>query len=370
MRNENTPDEDAKSEPDPWTQEVEPDRQKHQAEGVTAEAAASEDAETLVERQRLMQMEMMDRWIGGVLTEQRRSRRWKLFFRFVFVAIILASLWGIFSSVILAGAGRAMPAEPHLGIVAVDGVIASDSPANAERIIRGLNRAWEAEQTEAVVLHINSPGGSPVQSQRIYAEIMRLREAGDKPIIALIEDIGASGAYYIAAAADEIAASPASLVGSIGVIYSGFGFERAIDSLGIERRVLTAGENKAFLDPFKPLDEDTTEFWQQVLDNTHQQFIDDVVAGRGDRLSDNDEIFSGLIWSGEQAIELGLIDRLDSLESLSRSYFDEARWEDYTPAQDPFERLSRRFAQTAAQLLGLKDSPSPVSLQMPVNASY
>lgn len=368
MSKENTPDEDDRPGPDPWTQEVGAGAQKRQTE--EAEPAASEDAEALVERQRLMQLEMMDRWIGGVLTEQRRSRRWKLFFRFIFVAIIVALLWGAFSSAILVGAGRGMPAQPHLGIVTVDGVIASDSPANAERVISGLNRAWEAEHTEAVLLHINSPGGSPVQSQRIYAEIMRLRDAGDKPIIALIEDIGASGAYYIAAAADEIAASPASLVGSIGVIYSGFGFERAIDSLGIERRVLTAGENKAFLDPFKPLDEDTTEFWQQVLDNTHQQFIDDVVAGRGERLSDDDEIFSGLIWSGEQAIELGLIDRLDSLESLSRSYFDEARWEDYTPAQDPFERLSRRFAQTAAQLLGLKSSPSPVSLQVPSDASY
>ena len=321
-----------------------------------------------MERQRLMQLEMMDRWIGGVLAEQRRSRRWKLFFRLVFVAILLASLWLGFSSVMLTGAGRNMPAQPHLGIVSVEGMISSDSPANAQRIIKGLNRAWSAESVEAVVLHINSPGGSPVQSQRIYAEVMRLREAGDKPIVAVIEDLGASGAYYIASAADEIAASPASLVGSIGVIFAGFGFERAIDSLGVERRVFTAGEHKAFLDPFMPLDEGTAAFWQQVLDNTHQQFIDDVMAGRGKRLSDNDEVFSGLIWSGEQAIELGLIDRLDSLESLSREYFDESRWEDYTPAMDPFERFTRRFAQTAAQWLGVSTSPSPISLQFSTGA--
>lgn len=370
MSKDNTPDEDTQSVADPWTQTADTDAKTPTGAAYAADPSAGDDAQTLVERQRLMQMEMMDRWIGGVLTEQRRNRRWKLFFRFVFVAIVLASLWATFSSVMLAGAGRAMPAQPHLGVVAVEGVIASDAPANAERIISGLQRAWEAEQTEAVVLHINSPGGSPVQSQRIYAEIMRLRETGDKPIIALVEDIGASGAYYIAAAADEIAASPASLVGSIGVIYAGFGFDRAIDSLGVERRVLTAGENKAFLDPFKPLDEDTTAFWQEVLETTHQQFIDDVVAGRGERLSDNDDIFSGLIWSGEQAIELGLIDRLDSLDSLSRHYFDEARWEDYTPALDPFERFTRRFAQTAAQLLGVEHSPSPVSLQMPLDASY
>jgi len=379
MRDDESPKEPGKPDYDPWTQNVASAQQEHSdadasAHAANAEdartlverhAANAEDARTLVERQRLMQMEMMDRWIGGVLTEQRRSRRWKLFFRFIFVAILLALLWLGFSSVILSGAGRAMPSQPHLGVVSVEGMIASDSPANAERLIKGLNRAWSAESTEAVVLQINSPGGSPVQSQRIYAEIMRLREAGDKPIIAVIDDLGASGAYYIASAADEIAASPASLVGSIGVIFAGFGFERAIDSLGVERRVFTAGENKAFLDPFKPLDEDTAAFWQQVLDNTHQQFIDDVIAGRGERLSDSDEIFSGLIWSGEQAIELGLIDRLDSLESLSREYFDESRWEDYTPSIDPFERFTRRFAQTAAQWLGVSTSPSPISFQLP-----
>ncbi|MGY4878135.1 signal peptide peptidase SppA [Vreelandella aquamarina] len=364
MRDDESPKEPDKPDYDPWTQN--PASEHRERYDASEHATNPEDAQTLIERQRLMQMEMMDRWIGGVLTEQRRSRRWKLFFRFVFVAILLASLWLGFSSVMLAGAGRNMPAQPHLGVVSVEGMISSDSPANAERIIKGLNRAWSAESTEAVVLHINSPGGSPVQSQRIYAEIMRLRETGDKPIIAVIEDLGASGAYYIASAADEVVASPASLVGSIGVIFAGFGFERAIDSLGVERRVFTAGENKAFLDPFKPLDEDTAAFWQQVLDNTHQQFIDDVIAGRGKRLSDNDDIFSGLIWSGEQAIELGLVDRLDSLESLSREYFDESRWEDYTPAIDPFERFTRRFAQTAAQWMGVNTSPSPISFQLPI----
>ncbi|MYL22798.1 signal peptide peptidase SppA [Halomonas alkaliantarctica] len=347
---------------DPWTQNESVDAKKRQREENAATVGyAHDDAETLAERQRLAQIEMMDRWIGGVLAEQRRSRRWKIFFRFVLVAIVLASLSLSFYSVFQAGVGRAMPAQPHLGVVDVNGVISRDAPANAERIIQGLNRAWEAEHTRAVVVHIDSPGGSPVQSQRIYAEMMRLREAGDKPIIAVIEDIGASGAYYIAAAADEIAASPASLVGSIGVIYAGFGFNEAIDTIGVERRLVTAGENKAFLDPFKPLDEDTVAFWQTVLDSTHQQFIDDVREGRGERLSDGEEIFSGLIWSGEQAMGLGLVDRLDSLESLSRDYLDEVRWENYTPSLDPFDRFTRRFTQTAAQVLGVSTSPSPLA---------
>lgn len=321
---------------------------------------ASDDAETLRERQRLAQMEMMDHWIGGVLTEQRRTRRWKLFFRFMTLLIVLALLLTTLYSVFWDDASSAAPTQQHLGLVEVNGVIASDSPANAERIIQGLNRAWEAQSASAVVLHINSPGGSPVQSQRVYAEIMRLREQGDKPIIAVIEDLGASGAYYIASAADEIVASPVSLVGSIGVIYSGFGFEEAIERIGVERRVLTAGENKAFLDPFQPLDDDAEAFWQGVLSQTHRQFIDDVRAGRGERLSSNSDIFSGLIWSGEQSIELGLVDQLGSLEQVARDLIGDTNWVDYTPSLDPFDRITRRFTQVAAEVLGVRTSNTPV----------
>ncbi|MGP9685308.1 MULTISPECIES: signal peptide peptidase SppA [unclassified Halomonas] len=322
--------------------------------------APGDDAETLRERQRLAQVDMMDRWVGGVLTEQRRTRRWKLFFRLMTLAVVLVVLFATLYGLFWNSPGAAAPSQRHLGIVEVNGVIASDSPANAERIILGLNRAWEAQSAAVVVLHINSPGGSPVQSQRIYAEIMRLREQGDKPIIAVIEDIGASGAYYIAAAADEIVASPVSLVGSIGVIYAGFGFEEAISRLGVERRVLTAGENKAFLDPFQPLDDDAETFWQGVLSQTHRQFIDDVRAGRGDRLSDSPDIFSGLIWSGEQSLELGLVDQLGSLEQVAREQVGDTEWIDYTPSLDPFERLTRRFAQVAAEVLGVRAPSTPL----------
>ncbi|MBT2773963.1 signal peptide peptidase SppA [Halomonas sp. ISL-60] len=342
---------------DPWTEgaEVPPGKGAKQASGVPGD-----DAETLRERQRLAQLEMMDHWIGGVLAEQRRTRRWKLFFRLMFLTVVLVALFAALYSLFWDSPSATAPTQRHLGIVEVNGVIASDSPANAERIIQGLNRAWEAESAAAVVLHINSPGGSPVQSQRIYAEIMRLREQGDKPIIAVIEDIGASGAYYIAAAADEIVASPVSLVGSIGVIYAGFGFEEAIARVGVERRVLTAGENKAFLDPFQPLDDDAEVFWQSVLNQTHEQFIDDVRAGRGERLGNSSEIFSGLIWSGEQSVELGLVDQLGSLEQLSREQVGNTDWVDYTPSLDPFDRFTRRFTQVVAEVLGVSAPNTPL----------
>ncbi|WP_311063795.1 signal peptide peptidase SppA [Halomonas sp. DWK9] len=360
-RDESPGSEDHRSVEDRWTQG--PDvSQKGQEPPLVG--GREDDPETLRERQRLAQLEMMDRWIGGVLTEQRRTRRWKLFFRLMLLALVLVLLTTTLYRVFLAEPTASVPAQQHLALVEVHGVIASDSPANAERIIQGLNRAFENQSASAVVLHIDSPGGSPVQSQRIYSEIIRLREQGDKPIIAVIEDIGASGAYYIAAAADEIVASPASLVGSIGVIYAGFGFQEAIAGLGVERRVMTAGENKAFLDPFQPLDEEVARFWQSVLTQTHEQFISDVQAGRGDRLSDSPEIFSGLIWSGEQALGLGLVDELASLEQVARAQVGEASWENYTPRLDPFERLTRRFTQAATEVLGLQSSYAPLKFQV------
>ncbi|MFD2190155.1 signal peptide peptidase SppA [Pistricoccus aurantiacus] len=322
------------------------------------------DAETLRERQRLAQFDMMDRWIDGVLVEQRRSRRWKLFFRFVTILLILLGLSLSFYGIYSLGQ-PVVPSGRHLGVVEVKGVIDNEAPASAQRVIEGLDRAWKSDATPAVVVHINSPGGSPVQSQRIYAEIMRLRESGDKPIIAVIEDIGASGAYYIAAAADEIVAAPASLVGSIGVIFASFGLEDAIDRLGVERRVFTAGDNKAFLDPFSGISDEQRAFWQKVLETTHGQFIQDVKAGRGERLGDDDQLFSGLVWTGEQALELGLIDSLDSLDGVARRYLDEPRIKDYTPRLDPFERISRGLGRVAFQWFGIPEASSPLRYQMP-----
>ncbi|WP_456270118.1 signal peptide peptidase SppA [Kushneria sp. AK178] len=304
---------------------------------------------------------VMERWLLEMVREQRRSRRWKIFFRLLFwlfwIVVVAAVAFMITGE-------RESLAGDRVGVVKVDGVIDSRSTSSAERVIRGLNDAWQGSDT-AVVLQINSPGGSPVQSQRIYDEIRRLRDAGDKPIIAVIEDIGASGAYYIASAADEIYAAPASLVGSIGVVYSGFGLEGAIDRLGIERRVFTAGENKDMLDPFQPVSDEQRRYWQHVLDQTHDQFINAVRAGRGDRLSDDPALFSGLVWTGEEAVDKGLADGLKSVDEIARDLTGTAETTDYTRSGDPLEQLSRHFGRVAAQYLGidLRSGESPVRLR-------
>jgi protease-4 len=351
---------------DDWTQGPELTRENaerrkaaHSGDGESTGADSDPDAV------RLAEVRMMDRWIGGVLAEQRRSRRWKIFFRLLFALLVIAGLCLSGYSMFLAQ-GEGMSAdERHLGVVDVSGPIDANGQANAERIIEGLQQAWKDPGADAVVLHINSPGGSPVQSQRVYDEIRYLQEQGDKPILAVIEDIGASGAYYMASAADRVYASPASLVGSIGVISAGFGLEGAIDKVGVKRRVFTAGENKAFMDPFSEISPSQRAFWQSVLNTTHRQFIDAVKAGRGDRLSDDPELFSGLIWTGEQAKSLGLIDDISNLEQLSRARLGEVSLKDYTPSLDPWSLVSNKLTSAAAHWLGLSSPASPVRYQLP-----
>ena len=304
---------------------------------------------------------VMERWLLEMVREQRRSRRWKIFFRLLFWLFWIV----VAAAVAFMVTGEREPlVTQQVGVVRIEGVIDSQSPASAERVIRGLNNAWQGSST-AVVLDINSPGGSPVQSQRIYDEIRRLRSTGDKPIIAVIEDIGASGAYYVASAADEIYAAPASLVGSIGVIYSGFGLEGAMDKLGVERRVFTAGDNKGMLDPFQPVSEAQRRFWQHVLDQTHDQFINAVKAGRGDRLSDDPALFSGLVWTGEEAVSKGLTDGLKSVDDIARDMTGSAETTDYTQSGDPLEQISRHLGRMAAQYLGIDfhAGESPVRLR-------
>lgn len=325
-------------------------------------------AELLREQQRLAQQDMLDRWLRDVLEEQRRSRRWKVFFRLLLVVLVVLPLvmasFGIFKAT---RGGVSGLTTPHLGVVQVRGVIDSESEASAQRLIEGLRKAWRSGMTQAVIVNINSPGGSPVQSQRVYDEIMRLRDKGDKPIIAVIEDMGASGAYYIASAANEIVAAPSSLVGSIGVISAGFGLEGAIHRIGVERRVFSAGDNKSFLDPFSEVSPQQRAFWEGVLEQTHEQFIADVEAGRGDRLADDPELFSGLVWAGGQALELGLVDRIDTLDGVALSYGEQTTLHDYTPTLDPFERFAKRFAVSMVETLGLPQvrSPSPLRHELP-----
>ena len=286
------------------------------------------------------------------LKEQRRARRWGIIFKsltFIYLFVLLASF--IIGSQGLGGSSSAK--EPHTAIVRVSGVIASDQDASANNIVTGLRRAFKNEHSAAVMLVINSPGGSPVQAGYVFDEVQRLKEQyPDKKVYATITDLGASGGYYIAAAADEIYADKASLVGSIGVTAASFGFVDLLEKAGVERRNFTSGEHKAFLDPFSPLKEDEKVFWESVLSNTHEQFIDVVKQGRGDRLVDNDKLFTGLVWNGEQALNLGLVDGLGSPGFVAREIVGEEEMLDYTPKLSPFEELTRQFGVSIGLGLG------------------
>lgn len=280
---------------------------------------------------------LIEKLVMSLQAEQRRSRRWGIFFKLLTFAYLFALLFIIrfpVSDTLDAAAGR------HTALVDIQGPIAADELASADNIVGSLRSAFEDENAAAVVLRINSPGGSPVQAGYVYDEIRRLRaENPEKKVYAVISDIGASGAYYIAAAADEIYANRASLVGSIGVVAGGFGFTEAMDKIGIDRRLYTAGENKAFLDPFSPENSEEVQFWQSVLETTHAQFIEAVKAGRGDRLVDDERLFSGLVWSGEQALELGLIDGLGSASFVAREVVGEEELVDYSRRKSPLQDI-------------------------------
>lgn len=271
-----------------------------------------------------------------MLAENVRARRWKIFFRFLLVAFVLGLLLlPLLGSLSALGSG-----EKHAAIVDVEGVISSGSPANANDIVRSLEAAFKDSRTEGVILRINSPGGSPVQSGIVFDEILRLRgQHPDTPLYAVVADTCASGGYYIAAAADKIYADKASIVGSIGVRLDSFGLVDAIDKLGVERRLITAGENKALLDPFLPENPGHREHMQKVADSIHEQFIDAVKRGRGERLADDDSLFSGLFWSGQEALELGLIDELSNERAVAEEVLGVNKRVNFTIKQSRVEQL-------------------------------
>ena len=283
------------------------------------------------------------------LKEQRRSRRWGIIFKlltFAYIGVILfmigeASLTSVTIN------------EKHTALVELTGVIADKEIASADHIVTALRDAFDNEKAAGVILRINSPGGSPVQSGYIYDEIQRLRkENPDTPLYAVVTDICASGGYYIASAADKIYADKASIVGSIGVRMDNFGFVDAIEKLGVERRTLTAGENKALLDPFLPENEKTKVHMQNMLSEIHQQFINAVKEGRGDRLDTSVEgLFSGLIWTGETAVKNGLVDELASSSYVAREVIGEETIVDYTVQEDILERFAQRLGSTVAQVI-------------------
>lgn len=281
---------------------------------------------------------LLEKLASEALVEQRRRRRWGIFFKslsFLFVGLLILLAAG--------GASKSLETTRHTALVDLSGEIASESMASADRINSSLQAAFENKDSVGVILRINSPGGSPVQAGIIYREIKRLREKyPNKPLYAVVEDICASGGYYIASAADKIVVDQASLIGSIGVIMDGFGFTDGMKKLGIERRLVTSGENKAFLDPFSEKNTYQTEFAKQLAGDIHAQFIAAVKAGRGDRLKPNPEVFSGLVWTGQKGVEMGLADELGTIDSVARDEFKAEDILDYTEHESFAERFAKR----------------------------
>ena len=274
-----------------------------------------------------------------LLRDRRSERRWRIFFRLVWLALALAVAWGLLSQRMAMTA----PSGPHTALVEIRGEIDSNAEANAESLVAALTSAFEDTGAQAVVLRINSPGGSPVQAGIVNDEIHRLKVLHKKKVYAVVEEVCASGAYYIAVAADDIYVDKASLVGSIGVLMDGFGFVGLMDKLGIERRLLTAGKNKGMLDPFSPQDETQRAYAKLMIDQVHQQFIKVVRDGRGQRLKETPETFSGLFWNGEEAIKIGLADHFGSLDYVAREVIKAPEVIDYTPKPNVAERLAKRF---------------------------
>ena len=298
--------------------------------------------------------QILEKVATASVTEQRKARRWGIFFKlltFFYLFVIIASLLPKESSL-----GPVY--DEHVALVSLDGIIAADAPANANTVVAGLRDAFADDSSKAVILSINSPGGSPVQSGYINDEIYRLKALyPEKKMYAVIADLGASGGYYVASAADEIYADKASLVGSIGVISAGFGFEKLIEKMGVERRIYSAGESKAFLDSFSAEKEQDVAFWQSVLAETHAQFIEVVKTGRGERLINDPAIFSGLIWTGEGALAKGLIDGLGSAGYVAREVIGIEDVIDYTVEPNPFEQFAKRIGTYFA--LGVRSMMAP-----------
>ena len=282
---------------------------------------------------------MLEKLAFASLAEQRSTRRWRTFTRLAWLAFFIFIIWFALTREM----ATTNKSGPHTAVVDIKGEISSGAEASAEYVIASLRSAFEDEGSKAVVLLVNSPGGSPVQAGIINDEIVRLKAKHGKPLYAVVEETCASAAYYIASAADEIYVDKASIVGSIGVLMDGFGFTGTMEKLGVERRLITAGENKGFLDPFSPQTEQQLVYAQTMLDQIHQQFITVVKTGRGERLKDTPEIFSGLFWTGQQAIELGLADKLGSLDFVAREVVQAEEIIDYTRRENVAERLAKRF---------------------------
>ena len=292
--------------------------------------------------------DVLEKLALSAVQEQRRTRRWGIFFKalgfiYLFFILFMISGWVNYDDVNKMG--------KHTALIDLQGVIASDQ-ANADMMISGLQDAFDNKNTQGVIMRINSPGGSPVQAGQINDEIRRQRALHPKiPFYVVVDDICASGGYYIAAAADKIYVDKASLVGSIGVLMDGFGFTQTMDKLGVERRLITAGANKGFLDPFSPADPQQALYAKQMLEEIHAQFIQVVRQGRGKRLKETPDTFSGLVWSGQKSIELGLADGYGSVESVARDVIKAEEIVDFTPHEGIANRLADKFGVVMSNIL-------------------
>jgi protease-4 len=303
----------------------------------------------------------------GALQEQKRTRRWNIFFRMLFFIYLLGTL-----ALFIDWPGKNekhhgnKKSEKHTAVVELKGVIQADGDASAEKINKALRAAFEDSNTQGVILKANSPGGSPVQSSMMNDEIVRLRKQYPAiPLYVVAEEVCASGCYYVAAAADKIYVNQASIIGSIGVLMDGFGFVETMNKVGVERRLLTAGQNKGFLDPFSPVNEAHKNFTLAMLNEIHQQFIEVVKRGRGKRLQETPELFSGLFWSGAKSIQLGLADELGSVDSVAKSVIKAEDIVEFSEKENFAERFAKRFGASvgAAAFQSIKSGAQQVTLQ-------
>ncbi|MBJ7538237.1 S49 family peptidase [Marinomonas transparens] len=285
--------------------------------------------------------QLLEKTLSENLIEKRRARRWKIFFRFTSLAIMLSILGFWFSQ---SNFQETSLQENVVAMIPMRGVIGAGAEIESSEYVRLLDSAYQNPRLQGVVIEMNSPGGSPVHAGIIYDAIyVKIKNHPNIPVIVVVEDMAASGGYYIASAANEIYADKASLVGSIGVISSGFDASHLLEKIGVERRTFTAGRNKAFLDPFAPMTEEAKSKWQAVLDETHQQFITAVKIGRGDRLTITDDVFSGMVFTGSQAVNIGLIDGLYSVNQLLNKRFPTAEPVYYEPNEEPWEEFVKEF---------------------------
>ena len=292
--------------------------------------------------------ELISKLAESSLKEQKKARRWSIFFKLLTFAYLTSILF-LYTDPSLT---NVKIDKKHTALINLKGIIADDKEASANNIVGALRDAFDDENTAGIIIKINSPGGTPVQAGYIYDEIVRLKtKHPDTPLYAVISDMCASGGYYVASAADKIYADKASIVGSIGVRMDNFGFVDTMKKIGVERRTLTAGENKALMDPFLPVNEKSQAHLATMLDEIHQQFINAVKKGRGDRLKDAEGLFSGLIWTGERSVEIGLVDELASSSYVAREVIGEEDMVDFTVKKDLLERLAGRIGTSAASTL-------------------